>query len=108
MRQSRAKYFGITVLILLISIIAYSGVDHILRCSKEGKSEKQALEIANKLILLHYAGDFDLENIEFDYNEKEWSLSYRQTNSSCKIDIIIDRCGGFFNAGITEACVSIP
>lgn len=95
----------IAVCIILAGYIAYA---YLTRCPEKGLSKLEAEEVANKLMPIHFAGDFTLTSQSFDEEKKEWSIHYEQTTGDCKVDCIVDRCGAFDVAGITAGCESRP
>ena len=95
----------ITVCVILIGCIAYS---YLARCPENGLSKMEAEEVANKMMSIHFAGDFTLATQSFDEKKKEWSIQYKQMTGDCKVDCIVDRCGAFDVAGITPGCQSRP
>lgn len=95
----------ITFCIIFAVYMAYS---YLTRCPENGLSKLEAEKVANKLMPIHFVGDFTLTSQSFDEKKKEWSIQYEQKKGSCKVDCIVDRCGAFDVAGITADCESRP
>lgn len=102
------KLLFIVILACFMVLVVYLVTEYFVRCKKDGKTNEQAIEIVTKYLPIHFKGKFLLKEQYFDTKEKEWLFTYRQVESTCEVDIIIDRCGAFHSGGMSEECEPLP
>lgn len=106
-RKSKQPLYTSLIAICFI-LVGYTVYANLTRCPEDGFSKRKAEEVANKLMPIHFVGDFFLSSQTFNEDKKEWNFHYVQKSGDCTVDCLVDRCGAFDVVGITAGCKSRP
>jgi hypothetical protein len=106
------KHMGLIALIAILAVILLVTVDEFACAYRSPLTRNEALELAtnyvpNFLKTYENVDDTNLRRVEekFDMATKTWLFSY--SNGSCEINIVVNRCSGATDAGVSTGCGAI-
>jgi hypothetical protein len=106
------KRLGLFALVVVLAVISLVAADeyacaHRSPFTRDEAKERATNYVPNFLRVFENVDDKNLRRVEekFDVATKTWLFSY--TNGSCEFRIVVNRCSGATDAGVSAGCGAI-